>query len=55
MALGKILIASQSYFATIAALYSERWEIFVTSDKYRMNLFQQYVRKNKYDINEYST
>ncbi len=53
MALGKVIIASQSYFPTIAALYSDRWEVFVTSDKNRMNLFQQYVRKNKYDVRNF--
>ncbi len=49
MSLGKVIISSRSSFANIAAMYSERCEIYVASS-HIMNLYQKHVRKNKYDI-----
>ena len=50
MALGKIMICSDSSFVNIAALYNENCEIFICSDKSMMYSYEHFIRKNKYDI-----
>lgn len=50
MALGKIMICSNSSFANIAALYNERCEMFLCSDKSLMQNYENSIKKNKYDI-----
>lgn len=55
MALGKIMIIGRSYFARIAALYSDRWEMFFANSQVRCDRFAKYVRKNKYDVSEILT
>lgn len=51
MSLGKIMIVGTSYFSRIAALYSNTWEMFFSSEERICRQFEEYVRKNKYDIN----
>lgn len=50
MALGKIMILSDSTFSCVAALYSDSWEVMLCPNTSRFNVIQNYVRKNKYDI-----
>ena len=50
MALGKIMIGSISSFFNMAALYNENCEIFICSNAFVMDSYENFVKKNKYDI-----
>ncbi len=53
MSCGKIMIAGESYFPVIAALYNRNLEVFICSNSQRKQLFASFF-KNKYDVGEFS-
>lgn len=48
MTLGKVMICGNSGFPRIAAMYSDRWEMFFCAEKSTNDFFHKYVRNNKY-------
>lgn len=53
MTLGKIIICGNSGFPRIAAMYSEKWEMFFCAEKTTNDFFHNYVRKNKYQTSPF--